>query len=100
MAWRVVCEDGNGAQVVDVHMKMEAALEQAKVIAKAARFMGVDRPRVHVVRTESHDQLQTYQNGQKAVRDQPDQPAIGEDKVLLATCAEAFVKAPTPRRIG
>lgn len=97
MAWRVVCEDAVGTQIVDVHRKMESALEQARIIAKAARFMGVDRPNVHVVRTESSDQLQVYANGTKAVRDQPWLGATGEDRILFAPCATAT--APT-RRIG
>lgn len=99
MAWRVVVEDQHGASVIDVHRKFEDAIRQAKRIALAAREMGAARPKVHVVRTESSDQLQTYANGTKAVRDQPDLPAIGQDLVLYAPCAEASARAPKPRSI-
>ena len=99
MAWRVVIEDQQGAAIIDVHRKFESAMRQAKQIAKVARDLGEARPKVHVVRTDSTDQLQTYANGTKAVRDQPSLPAIGEDKILLAPCAEAHLSAPTPRRL-
>lgn len=99
MAWRVVVEDQHGAQILDVHRKYESAIEQAKQLARAARPLGASRPKVHVVRTDSRDQLQTYAHGTKAFRDQPNLPAIGEDKILLAPCAEARISAPTPRRL-
>lgn len=97
MAWRVVIEDQQGASIIDVHRKYESAIRQAKQIAKVARDLGENRPKVHVVRTESSDQLQTYANGTRAVRDQPHLHAIGEDKVLYAPVAEASARAPKPR---
>jgi hypothetical protein len=98
VAWRVVVEDKLlGATVVDVHTRLEPALEQAKRIAKHARGIGSDRPEVHVTRTESSDQLQTYANGTKAVRDQPWRGAVGQHRILYAPCAEVHAKAIVPR---
>jgi len=102
MAWRVVLEPQDGSQpsVLDVRRNMRDALSMAKDIAKLHRYAGEHRPKVHVVRTESSDQLQTYAHGTKATREQPELAAAGQDVVILAPTATLHANAPspTPRR--
>lgn len=80
--------------VVSSHRKQEDAAQKAVKLSRQYRFKGEARPKVYIQKSDSRDQLQTYQHGTKAHRDQSELPAWGQNVTILAPAATVVARAP------
>lgn len=91
--WRVIMEPSKAGEpliIVETYIgprARDAAAGHAQRLAETFRFAGEERPRILVQTQGSSDQLQTFQHGTRAVRDQADKPARGQHVTILAPTA-------------
>jgi hypothetical protein len=80
VAWSVILElDGRPAELIADYAQFSKARAAAEDLARLHRFTG---GRVSVTSSESTDQLVRYGRG-KAIRQQPELPAEGQDVTVL-----------------